>query len=124
MINRLGRIERALALQREDPPAFLALAPIERGAPAFALYSRPAVGQPQVCPRIAAVLDEGEVFARRRQPVGEVEALQPDLVPRRLVVEGETLAVMADGAQAGPSKRSHVNGGSTSASAARVAASR
>ncbi len=53
---------------------------------------------------IAAILDEGDPFTIRDQPVGQRMGVEKRLVPRPLAIEGEVgLAVVADFDEALPS---------------------
>src|SRR5579863_7279389 len=53
--DRLGGIDPALAGQGEDAPLAVLDAPVERRFPALLLHDRPAVGQPEFGPAVAAV---------------------------------------------------------------------
>ena len=74
----------------------VALLPIERRRPAFALDEAPAVGEPQRGRRVAAVLDEGEPFAIGDEAIGEREGAEQNLVARALVVPRKAGSVVAD----------------------------
>src|SRR2546429_399091 len=96
MAHRLAPIETLRASESEDAPAFRAAEPIERRPPPLGLHRRPAVGQPELRPLVTAVLDEGEIVAAGDRPRREAEWLEPDLVARSLIVEGEAAIGMAD----------------------------
>src|SRR5882762_10319641 len=92
MANGFRRVDRALARQGEDPPGAVFETPVERRLPALLLHRRPAVGQPEFRPVIAALGDEFEVIAATDRMRGEAERLEPYLVARPLIVERETRA--------------------------------
>src|SRR5207249_5011130 len=96
MVDRLGRVDRAIAQQREDSPRAVLAAPVERRLPALLLHRRPALRQPEFRPAIAALGDEFEEVAATHRVRGEAERLEPNLVARSLIVERETRAGMAD----------------------------
>lgn len=104
MADRFVGIDGTASMQGEDlpvPVAAVAARPVERGLPAFALHGGPAVGEPQFRPRIAAVIDEGEVVAVADRPGGEAVGMQQHRMLRHLVVEGEAVSgIMADGMDA------------------------
>lgn len=86
-------VQLAPATQRHLQPTALAVAhPIQRVLPAMAANVRPAVGQPPAGLAVTPGLDEGQVLAVGHQAIGELVAVQPDAVTRRLVVEGEPAA--------------------------------
>ena len=69
--------------------------------------------------RVAAVVDEGQVLAVGDEPRGERERLDEDAVARRLVVEGEAVAVVPDLDAAPPAKRDPASSGAALAGARR-----
>ena len=90
----LVRVERAQAGERVDPPPIRVVGvapPVEGRLPALGLGARPAVGLPQFGPPISAVVDEREPFTRSHQAIGQREVVQPNLVARPFVVEGEAV---------------------------------
>ena len=66
-------IDRPHAFERHRAPLPVALLPIERSPPAFAIDDLPAVGKPQRVSSIAAVFDECEPFRIGDEAVGETE---------------------------------------------------
>lgn len=95
--DRLGRVERAPAHQREHCRAFgVELAPVERRLPAAGLHRGPAVAEPRLGAAIAAVADEVEEFAAGNRAVRELERAQQRLVARGFVVEREAVSFVAD----------------------------
>ena len=68
--------------------------------PALGADRGPAVRQPQLGPRIAAVAHEGEPFAVAHEGAGEAHRPDQRAVRRGLVVEAEIAALMADGVDA------------------------
>src|SRR6185369_2695015 len=67
-----------------------------RRPPPPLLHRFPSVVEPTLRPAISTVVDEGPVFPAGDQSRGQAERLQPDLMPRPLIVEGETHPAMAD----------------------------
>ena len=95
MADGRGGVDRTQAVQRHGGPTALAVrAPVERRVPAFGADPSPALGQPELRTAVAPVGHEGQPFAIGHQAVGKLERLQPGLVTRPLVVEGEVLALM------------------------------
>ena len=97
--NRLGLDDRPEPAERLRPPGAVDLLPVERGLPAAGVRDVPAVGEPQLGPPIAAVLDEREELAVGDRPRGQLEVLEIDPVPRAFVVEAEAVALVADPVQ-------------------------
>ncbi|CAM8770751.1 hypothetical protein NCM_01976 [Burkholderia pseudomallei] len=99
---RHGRVarERLQAAQAElapaEPLAAVGRDPVERRLPAFALNDRPAVGQPELRARVAAVVDECRVFAVGHEPLRDLVRMQHRPVARPFVVEREAAPVVAD----------------------------
>jgi len=88
------RVEQLLgrkkAVQRENRPrrlVVLHLPPVERGLPAFRSDRVPAVGEPEIGFRVAAVFDEGEVLAAGDERGRELEGSDILQVPGGLVIE-------------------------------------
>ena len=79
--RRVG-VERLQSSQAEHAPAKLAALPIERRLPAFVADPRPAVGEPELRPLVAAVFDEREPFAIGDETAGQPVGPQQRLVPR------------------------------------------
>ena len=97
MLHRRVGIQRLHARQREDAfAAVIVLQPVERRFPCFVLHPRPAVRQPEFGAAIAAIGDEGLVFAIADRTRGDAEGPQQHLVARRFIVEGKARSVMAD----------------------------
>ncbi len=94
MRDRLIVIKWLCAMQREN---IAVIQPIERRAPALALFQRPAVGKPEFRPLITAIRDERAIFAIRHRARGKPERLQQNLVTRAFIVEGKAVAIMTDG---------------------------
>src|SRR5205823_2663935 len=82
--------------QGRGHPAIADPFPVERGRPSPGLPGGPAVGQPELGPVIAAILEEGEEFRVRGGPARLLEPFEILRVPRSLVVEGEARPFMAD----------------------------
>ena len=99
--NRRGRIDRCAPRQTHHGPIAILATPVQRRGPVLSLDRRPAVRQPQVGTRIAAILNEGDPVAVRHQIRSQSERLQPDTVCRTLIVEREARLVMADRHQTG-----------------------
>ncbi len=101
-------MQRALARQREFAPAAqpAALAALPITAPVDGVLQPlrtppvPALGQPVGRLAVAAGLHESQVLRVGHRSDGDLEGLQEDGVARRLVVEGEALAIVADLRQA------------------------
>src|SRR5690242_7641777 len=74
--------------------------PIERRRPARLLHGRPPFREPEFRAAITAGFDESEILAIGRKPRGETKIIEPDFVPRSLIVEGEARAAIPDLAQA------------------------
>ena len=90
-------IETAAAAEREHAPVVGAVvAPVERRLPAELLHRVPAVGEPQLGPVVAVVVNELEPFARAHESVGDSHRLEVHDVTRALVVEGEAGSVVTD----------------------------
>ena len=68
--------------------------------PALGAGRGPAVRQPQLGPRIAAVAHEGEPFAVAHEGACEAHRTDQRAVRGRLVVEAEIVALVADGVDA------------------------
>src|SRR5512146_727451 len=100
MADGLVGIERATPGEREDGPMAVLAAPVERRRPARLLHGGPTFREPEFRPAIAAGFDEGEILAIGGEPRGETKIVEPDLVPRPLIVEGEAGAAIPDLAQA------------------------
>ena len=83
----LARVDGAHPRKRVGHPVALALFPVQGRAPALSLAELPPVGQPELRPFIAAVVDESQVRAAGHWPVGEGERPQEAPVPGPLVVE-------------------------------------
>ena len=77
-------------------PAPVLQLPIAGGLPSFALYRRPAIGQPKQRLGIAAGLHEGEPLAVRHFPAEYLEIAQKNAVGGAFVVVGEAFAPMPD----------------------------
>ncbi len=77
-------------VQGEQLPPVSRSRPVERRFSSLALDQRPAVREPKIRAAVAAVIDERQPLAGGHQPVGDLEGIQPDSVPGRLVVECET----------------------------------
>ena len=77
------------ALQRVVEPAVAVAHPVERRRPPSGLHPVPAHRQPELGPRIAAIVDEGEELAVGHGPRCDLERLRVGAVTRRLVVEAE-----------------------------------
>ena len=97
MHDRRRRIDRLQARQRHRVPRAVDFAPVARRVPVLGLHLGPAVGQPQRRRRVAAVAHELEPLAVGDEMARDTHSCDQHLVPRRLVVEAEAVAVVADG---------------------------
>src|SRR6185312_8697448 len=88
MADRLLRPPWPQAGEREDA----VLVPIQWRLPAALVHDVPAGRQPELRPAIAAVVDEGLVFARRDEARRQRKRVDPRAMARPLVVKGEGLA--------------------------------
>src|SRR5579862_3602645 len=100
MAHGLVGIDDAPPGEREEAPCAVRALPIERCLPGFALDGCPALRQPPFRPAIAAIGDEGEILAAGDKPRAEPERLEPNLVTRHFIVEGEAIAAITDFMQA------------------------
>ena len=93
------------------PPGAIPLFPIQRGLPPFALDRIPTHGQPQLRPFVPSIGHEGQILAVGDQPRRQLEPLDKAPMPRELIIEGETLTVVANPVdafeKAHPSERAH-----------------
>src|SRR5215469_4643384 len=92
----LGRVQPAAACERKDRPFVVVSVPVKRRFPALLVKHRPAVRKPELRLLVAAGLYEAEVLATTDRPGGQAERLKPDLVPRRLIIEGKRRSAVAD----------------------------
>ena len=97
--NRGRWIDRRSAGKTEDGPAGFRRMPIQRCNPLLGLHRGPAIGEPELGTGITVVLDEADPVGVGDEVIGEGVWAQQGLVRRALVVEGEALAIMADGDQ-------------------------
>ncbi len=72
------------------------LAPVQRPSPALALHQVPAFGQPQHRIAITAFFDEGAKLGIGDQAIRNRMRVQQHAMLRRFIVEGKTLAWVAD----------------------------
>src|SRR5690348_17477980 len=103
MLDGRVRIERHDTTKREDGiirAAIVIFQPIERRAPSFFLHFGPAVRKPEFRAAIAAIGDEGAIFAIAHRPRGDAERPEQYLMARQLIVETEARTVMPDKADA------------------------
>ena len=96
MADRLGRLDGAQSRKGYHVPVAIPLFPVERRRPLPRLRLGPAVGEPQLGPPVAAVRHECQILAVGYEPVRKLERLEENAMPRRLVVERETIAVVSD----------------------------
>ncbi len=94
MRHRRRRIDRAPPVEPEPRPAPVALFPVHRRDDAFRLHPGPAIGEPVARLAIAAIGNERRPFAIGHRPVGDRVTREQRVVPRRLAIEREAVAVM------------------------------
>ena len=75
--------------QRVGPPIIIVALPVERRLPAAVAHGGPAVGEPEVGPAVATIVQERPVLAVRHQPAGDPVGTNQDLVPGRFVIESK-----------------------------------
>ena len=93
MTHRCLGIAAAAARQAE---LRVLLPPVARRLPLVLLHQGPAFTHPQLGALIAPIGDEGGVAGVAHQAAAQLKRLQPHPVPRRLVVEVESVALVAD----------------------------
>ena len=98
--GRVG-VQRRPAGKRKLPPGALMFTPVKWRLPVLAACCCPTVRQPQLRIVVAARFDEGKVLAVGHAAVRNLECGDVDRMPRTLIVEGETLTVVAQLAQTG-----------------------
>ena len=93
MTHRCLGVAAAAARQGEF---VVVLPPVARRLPLVLLHQGPAFTHPQLGALIAPIGDEAGVAGVAHQAAAQLKWLQPHPVPRRLVVEVEPLALVAD----------------------------
>src|ERR671937_581658 len=95
MRDRSGAVDREHAFECHAEPFAVALFPIERCLPAFAIDSCPAVRKPEGKGLVASIFNECDPFSIRDEAVCEPERMGELPVPRQLIVPCEPSAAVA-----------------------------
>ncbi len=70
--------------------------PVERAVPALSLNAGPSIREPQLRVTIAPIVDEGPILAVGHEAIAELVVLDEHVVPRRFVIEAESIARVPD----------------------------